>query len=48
MLPWKGHSGNVMKLYADCNNCTKFQFYTENVFGDIPSFVMLHYFVSTM
>ena len=22
--------------------------YTEKVFGDIPSFVMLHYFVSTM
>ena len=38
MLPWKCHSGNVMKLCADFNNFTKFQFYTEKVFGDIPSF----------
>ena len=28
----------------DCNNCTKFQFYTEKVFGDIPSFVILQHF----
>ena len=48
VLPWKCHSRNIMKLCADCNNCTKFQFYTEKVFGDIPSFVMLHYFVFTM
>ena len=39
VLPWKCHSRNIMKLCADCNNCTKFQFYTEKVFGDIPSFV---------
>ena len=44
MLPWKCHGGNIMKRCGDCNNCTKFQFYTEKVFGDIPSFVMLHYF----
>ena len=48
MLPWKCHSGNIMKLCADYNNCTKFQFYTENVFRDNPFFVMLHYFVSTI
>ena len=48
VLPWKRHSGNIMKLWTDCNNCTKSQLYTEKVFGDIPSFVMLHYFVSTM
>ena len=41
MLPWKCHGGNIMKLCADCNNCTKFQFYVEKVFRDIPSFVML-------
>ena len=48
MLPWKCHSGNIMKLCADCSNCTKFQFYTEKVFRDIPFFVILYYFVSTM
>ena len=48
MLLWKCHSGNIMKLCDDYNNCTKFEFYTEKVFGDIPSFVMLHYFVTTM
>ena len=26
----------------------KFQFYKKKIFGDIPSFVMLHNFVSTM
>ena len=48
VLPWKRHGENIMKLCADCNNCTKFQFYTEKVFRHIPFFVMLHYFVSTM
>ena len=48
MLPWKCHSENIMKLCGDCNNCTKFQFYAEKIFGDTPSFVMLHNFVSTM
>ena len=37
MLPWKCHSGN-MTLCSDCNNCAKFQFYTEKVFRDIPFF----------
>ena len=36
VLPWKCHSGNIMKLCGDCNNCTKFQFYTKKVFRDIP------------
>ena len=45
MLPWKCHSGNFIKLCGDCNNCTKFQFYTEKIFGDTPSFVMLQNFV---
>ena len=46
MLPWKCHYGNIMKLCADCNNCTKFQFFTEKVLdGDIPSFVMLLYII---
>ena len=44
MLPWKCHSGNIMKRCGDCNNCTKFQFYREKIFGDTPSFVMLHNF----
>ena len=48
MLPWKCHSRNIMKLCAYYNNCTKFQFYTEKVLRDIPFFVMLQYFVSTM
>ena len=30
VLPWKCHSGNIMKLCADCNNSTKFQFYRPN------------------
>ena len=45
VLPWKCHSGNIMNRCGDCNNCTKFQFYTEKIFGDTPSFVMLHNFV---
>ena len=40
--------GNIMKLCGECNNCTKFQFYTEKVFRDLPFFVILHHFVSTM
>ena len=38
MLPWKCYSGHIMELCDDCDNCTKFQFYTEKVFGDIPFF----------
>ena len=33
MSQWTFHR----KLY-ECNNCTKFQFYTEQGFGDIPLF----------
>ena len=40
----------IMELCDNCNNCTKFQFYTEKVFGDIPFFVILDHFtgMSTM
>ena len=40
MLPWKCQSGNIMKLCADCNNCTKFQFYTKksSIFCDVTLF----------
>ena len=48
MLPWKCHSGNIMKLCGECNNCTKFHFYTKKVLPDIPFFVILQHFVSTM
>ena len=27
-----------MELFDECNNCTKFQFYTEKVGRDIPFF----------
>jgi len=47
VLPQKCHSGHIMEL-DNCNNCTKFQFYTEKVFGDIPLFVILDHFMSTM
>ena len=29
VLPWKCHSGHIMELCDNCNNCTKFQFYAE-------------------
>ena len=45
LLPWKCHKGHFMKLYEECNNCTEFQFYTENVMRDIRFFVILHHFV---
>ena len=48
VLPWKCHSGHIMELCDECKNSTKFQFYTEKVFRDIPFFVFLHIFVSTM
>ena len=48
MLPWKCHSGNIMEVCDECNNCTKFQFYTENAFRDIPIFVIAHHLVSAM
>ena len=35
VLPWKPHSGYTMELCDECNNCTKFQFYTKNVLRDI-------------
>ena len=38
MFPWKWHSGHIMELCDECNNCTKFQFYTENAFRDVPFF----------
>ena len=40
--------GHIMELCNEYQNCTKFQFYTENVFRDIQFFVILHHFVSTM
>ena len=39
VLPWKRHSGYTMELCDECNNCTKFQFYTENVLRDIQFFL---------
>ena len=46
---WEGEGAwsYVQSAYEkkkDCNNCTKFQFYTEKVFGDIPYFVILQHF----
>ena len=44
MLPWKCHSGHIIELYDEYNNCTKFQFYTEkslqrySIFCDFTSF----------
>ena len=29
VLPWKCHSGHIMELCDECNNCTKFQFCTK-------------------
>ena len=48
VLPQKFHSGRIMELSDECNNCTKFQFYTENILSYIPFFVILHHFVSAM
>ena len=31
VLPWKCHSGHIMELCDECNNCTEFQFYSEKV-----------------
>ena len=33
-----------MELCDECNNCTKFQLYTEKPVRDIQSFVIVHYF----
>ena len=48
VLPWNCHSGHIMELCDECNNCTKFQFYTEKVVRDIQFFVILHHLVSTL
>ena len=47
MLPWKCHSGHIMELCDECNNCTKFQLYAGKVVRDINFFVMLHHFEMT-
>ena len=47
MLPWKFHSGPIMEFCDECNNCTKFQLFTEKVVRDIRFFVILKHFVST-
>ena len=36
MSPWRHH---IMELCDECDNCTKFQFYTEKVVRDIQFFV---------
>ena len=36
VLPWKCHSGNIMKLCGECNKRTKFQFYTKKSSEIIP------------
>ena len=48
VLAWKCHSGHILELCDECNNCTKFQFYTEKVVRDIQFFVITHHFVSTL
>ena len=47
VLPRKCHGGHIMERCDECNNCTKFQLYTEKVVRDIKFFVTLHHFVST-
>ena len=47
VLPWKCHSGHMMELCDECNNCTKFQLYTEEVARDIKFVVLLHHFLAT-
>ena len=47
VLPWNCHRGHIMELCDECNNCTKFQLYTEKVVRDIQFFVILHHFVAT-
>jgi len=47
VLPWKCHSGHIMELCDECNNCTKFQLYTEEVARDIKFVVILHHFLAT-
>ena len=47
MLPWKCHSGYVMKLCDECYNCTKFQFSTEySIFCDFTNFFCPQYDVT--
>ena len=48
VLPWKYHSGHIMELCDECNNCSEFQFYTGKVVRDIQFFVILHHFVSLL
>ena len=47
VLPWKCHSGHIMELCDEYNNCTKFQLYTEEVARDIKFVVILHHFLAT-
>ena len=35
VLQWKCHNGDSMEFCDEYNNCTKFQFYTEQVMRDI-------------
>ena len=48
VLPWKCQSGHTMGLCDNCYNCAKFHFYAEKVFKDIPFFLILNHFMSTM
>ena len=40
--------GHIVELCDEYNKCKKVQFCTEKLFRDIPFFVILHHFVSTM
>ena len=44
VLLWKCHSGCIMELCDESNNCTKFQFYTGQV-RVVNFFVILHHCV---
>ena len=48
VLPWKCHSGRIMELCDDCNNCAQFQFFEEkSSVNDMAFFVILSHFVSS-
>ena len=42
VLPWKCHIGHIMEHFNECNNCTKFQFYTGKVGEDIHFFLWFY------
>ena len=48
VLPWKCHSGRIMELCDNCNNCAKFQFWAEEIFEIFHFFDFKSFYVNNV